>query len=215
MNARLVFSAFLMIGICVSAQEQQVPVPAPAPDDFGFSYHLPSAWDAIDAQSTLPEVKARQAAKAKTDEEKKEIACIQVPMSARKGAPPSFLAVMALPFDCFGQIMTEKDLPGFAEGASEGPRAFFGFGEPTFGSYKLGAHSMWIERANGSLKGHPEMTYTLETACSLLKRSAVCWMTIAADEGSLKQFEQNAVTLDGDFFSELVPASAFDKKPGA
>jgi len=214
MNARLVISAFFMIGVCVSAQEQQVPAPAPSPNDFGFSYHLPSGWDAIDAQSTLPEVKARQTANAKTDEEKKEIACIQVPMSARKGAPPSFLAAMALPFDCFGQIMTEKDLPGFAEGASEGPRAIFDFGEPTFGSYKLGDHSMWIERAIGSPKGHPETAYTLETACSLLKRSAVCWMTVAANQEALRQFEANAVTLDGDFFSELVPATAFDKKPG-
>jgi len=200
---------------CAAAQQQEVPAPAPTPADLGFSYHLPSGWDAIDAQSTLPEVKARQTAKAKTDEEKKEISCIQVPVSARKGPPPSFLAAMALPFACFGQIMTEKDLPGFAEGASEGPRAIFDFGEPTFGSYKLGNHSIWIERAKGNPKGHPEMGYTLEIACSLLKRSAVCWMTVAGDDASLKQFEGNAVTLDGDFFLELVPATAFEKKPGA
>jgi hypothetical protein len=215
MNARLTLSAFFIMTICASAQQQQVPTPAPTPDEFGFDYHLPSGWDAIDAQSTLPEIKARQTANAKTDEEKKEIACIQVPVSARKGPPPSFLAAMALPFDCFGQIMTEKDLPGFAEGASEGPRAFFDFEEPTFGSYKLGNHSMWIERAKGNPKGHPEMPYTLEIACSLLKRAAVCWMTVAGDDASLKQFEGNAVTLDGDFSAELVPATAFDKKPGS
>ena len=214
MNARLVISAFFLIGIFASEQEQQVPTPAPVPNDFGFSYHLPSGWDATDAQSTLPEVKARLTANAKTDEEKKEIACIQVPMSARKGAPPSILAAMALPFDCFGQIITEKDLPGFAEGASEGPRAIFDFGEPTFGSYKLGDHSVWIERAKGNPKGHPEMAYTLEIACSLLKRSAVCWMMVAGNQESLRQFEGNAVTLDGDFFLELVPPNAFDKKPG-
>src|SRR3569623_2935846 len=215
MNARATLSAFFILTICASAQQQQVPTPAPTSDDFGFQYHLPSGWDAIDAQSTLPEGKARQSANAKTDEEKKEIACIQVPVSARRGAPPSFLAAMALPFDCFGQIMTEKDLPGFAEGASEGPRAFFDFGEPAFGSYKLGNHSMWIERAKGNPKGHPEMPYTLEIACSLLKRAAVCWMTVAGDDASLKQFEGNAVTLDGDISAELVPATAFDKKPGA
>jgi len=196
-------------------QEPQAPAPAPTPEDFGFEYHLPSGWEAIDAQSTLPEVKARQSANAKTDEEKKEIACIQVPVSARRGPPPSFLAAMALPFDCFGQIMTEKDLPGFAEGASEGPRAFFDFAEPAFGSYKLGSHSIWIELAKGNPKGHPEMSYTLEIACSLLKRAAVCWMTVAGDDASLKQFEGTAVTLDGDFFTELVPSTAFEKKPGA
>ena len=214
MKVGVLFSAFFLMMMNAGAQEPQQSVPAPTPADFGFEYHLPSGWDAIDAQSTLPEVKARQAAKAKTDDEKKEIACIQVPLSARKGQPPSILAAMALPFDCLGQIMTEKDLPGFAEGASEGPRAFFDFGEPTFGSYKLGDHSMWIERATGNPKGHPEMPYTLEIACSLLKRAAVCWMTVAGEEASLKQFEGNAATLDGDFFTELVPPTAFEKKPG-
>jgi hypothetical protein len=215
MNPRFLISAFLFMSACAIGQPQQVPVPAPTPNDFGFEYRVPSGWDAIDAQSTLPEVKAQQTANAKTDEEKKEIACIQVPVSARKGQPPSFLAAMALPFDCFGQIMTEKDLPGFAEGASEGPRAFFDFDEPTFGSYKLGDHSMWIERAKGNLKGHPEMGYTLEVACSLLKRAAVCCMTVAGDDASLKQFEGTAATLDGEFFAELVPGNAFEKKPGA
>ena len=214
MSVRFLASTFFLLTLSAVGQEQQVPVPAPTPNDFGFEYHVPSGWDSIDAQSTLPEVKAQQSANAKTDEEKKEIACIQVPVSARKGQPPSFLAAMALPFDCFGQIMTEKDLPGFAEGASEGPRAFFDFSEPTFGSYKLGDHSMWIERAKGNPKGHPEMSYTLEVACSLLKRSAVCWMTVAGDDASLKQFEGTAVTLDGDFNAELVPANAFEKKPG-
>ena len=152
---------------------------------------------------------------AKTEDEKKEINCVQVPISARHGAPPSFLAVMALPFDCFGQIMTAKDLPGFAEGALKAPEKVFDFGDPVFGTYAMGSHSMWIERAKGSPKGHPEMPYTLEIACSLLKRAAVCWMTVAGDDQALKDFEGNAVVLDGDFFSQLVPATAFDKKPAS
>jgi hypothetical protein len=205
----------LVVAFCsvsLLAQEQATPA-APTPESFGFSYRLPAGWEAIDAQSSLPEVKLRQTANAKTDEEKKEIACIQIPASARKGAPPSFLAVIALPFDCFGQIMTDKDLPGFAEGASEGPRAIFDFSDPAFGDYTLGKHHMWVERAKGSPKGHPEMPYTLEIACSLLQKSAVCWMTVAGDDQTLKGFEGNAVTLDGDFFAELVPATAFEKKP--
>jgi hypothetical protein len=198
----------------MGAQTPAASVPAPTPEQLGFSFHIPSGWAEIDAQSTLPEVKDRQLANAKTDAEKKEIACIQIPLSARKGPPPSFLAVMALPFACFGQIMTEKDLPGFAEGSSQGPRTVFDFSEPEYGSYSLGSHKMWIERAKGNPKGHPEMPYTLEIACSLLRRAAVCWMTVASDERSLKEFESNAVTLDGDFFTEFVPATAFDKKPG-
>jgi len=197
---------------CVPLFSQQ-SVPAVTPERFGFSYRLPTGWDAIDAQSTLPEVKQRQTANARTDEEKKEIACVQIPVSARKEPPPSFLAAMALPFDCFGQIMTEKDLPGLAEGASEGPRAVFDFSDPEYGEYTLGKHHMWIERAKGNPKGHPEMPYTLEIACSLLQKAAVCWMTVAGDDQALKEFEGNAVTLDGDFSAQLVPSTAFDKKP--
>jgi len=210
-NLPLVVAGFC----CVSLAGQQPAVPAVTPETFGISFHLPAGWDAIDAQSTLPEVKQRQTANAKSDEEKKEIACVQIPLSARKGEPPSFLAVMALPFDCFGQIITEKDLPGFAEGASEGPRAIFNFSDPDFGEYTLGKHHMWVERAKGSPKGHPESPYTLEIACSLLEKAAVCWMTVAGSDQALKEFEENSVTLDGDFSAELVPATAFDKKPGS
>jgi hypothetical protein len=206
--------SLLVVGFwCVALVGQKPAAPAEPPETFGVSYRLPAGWDAIDAQSTLPEVKQQQTANAKTEEEKKEIACVQIPVSARKGAPLSFLAVMALPFDCFGQIITEKDLPGFAEGASEGPRAIFDFGDPEFGQYTLGKHHMWVERAKGSPKGHPEIPYTLEIACSLLEKAAVCWMTVAGNDQALKEFERNSVTLDGDFAAELVPATAFDKKP--
>lgn len=205
---------FFLLALTCSPLLAQESTGTPAqPDDLGLAYTLPSGWEAIDAQSSLPEVKERQLANAKTDEEKKEIACIQIPISARAGDPPSFLAVIALPFNCIGQILTDKDLPGFAEGSSEGPRAVFDFGDPDFGSYSLGSHHMWIERAKGNPKGHPEMPYTLEIACSLLKKSAACWMTVAGSKQSLREFEQNSVTLDGDFFPELVPANAFEKKP--
>jgi len=214
MNMRNLLPTLLLIA-AAPLLAQAPAAAAPTPEDFGFTYHLPQGWDAIDAQSTLPEVKQQQAATAKTEEEKKGIACIQIPISARQAAPPSFLAVVALPFDCFGQIMTAKDLPGFAEGSSEGPRKFFDFADPVFGSYALGSHSLWIERAKGNPKGHPEVPYTLEIACSLLKKSAVCWMTVAGDDQALKNFESNAVTLNGDFFTELVPATAFDKKPAS
>ena len=167
---------------------QAPPVSTPSTEELGFTYHIPSGWDAIDAQSTLPEVKKQQTEKAKTDEEKREIACVQIPISARREAPPpSLLVAMALPFDCFGQIMTEKDLPGFAEGSSEGPRAIFDFSDPVYGTYSMGSHSMWIERAKGNPKGHPEMAYTLEITCSLLKKAAVCWMAVAGNDQALKE----------------------------
>jgi hypothetical protein len=213
MNMRNLLPISLLLAAPLLSQAP--PPAAPTPEDFGFTYHLPQNWDAIDAQSTLPEVKQQQAATAKSDDEKKEIACVQVPVSARRATPPSFLAVMALPFDCFGQIMTAKDLPGFAEGSSEGPRKFFDFGDPVYGSYAMGSHTLWIERAKGNPKGHPEMPYTLEIACSLLKKAAVCWMTVAGDSQAVKDFEGTAVVLDGDFYTQLVPATAFDKKPAS
>ena len=213
MTVRHLLLTLLLIAAPLLAQAPAAS--PPSTKEFGFAYHLPAGWDLIDTQSSLPEVKKRQMETAKTDDEKREIACVQVPISARRGGPPSFLAVMALPFDCFGQIMTEKDLPGFAQGSSEGPRAFFDFGDPVYGSYSIGSHRMWIERAKGNPKGHPEMPYTLEIACGLLKKSAVCWMTVTGDDQALKEFEGAAVTLDGDFFTELVPATAFDKKSGS
>lgn len=213
MNIRPLLFILLLMAAPLLAQD--LALPAPSSEFLGFTYHVPAGWDAIDAQATLPEVKKNQMAKAKTDDEKKEIACVQIPISARRGSPPSFMAAMALPFDCVGQILTEKDLPGFAEGSSEGPRAVFDFSDPVYSTYSMGNHNIWIERAKGNPKGHPEMPYTLEIACSLLKKAAVCWMTVAGDNESLKQFEGTAVTLDGDFFSELVPATAFDKKPAS
>ena len=213
MNVRHLAPIFLLITAPLLAQAPAAS--GPSTEELGFTYHIPAGWDAIDAQSTLPEVKKQQTEKAKTDEEKREIACVEIPISARRGAPPSFLAALALPFDCFGQIMTEKDLPGFAEGSSEGPRAIFDFGDPVYGSYSMGNHRVWIERAKGNPKGHPEMAYTFEVACSLLKKAAVCWMTVAGDDQALKEFEGTAVTLDGDFFPVLVPPTAFDKKPAS
>jgi|SRR6516165_2295121 hypothetical protein len=206
----------LFLTICCAQLPAQDPAPtALSTTELGFAYHIPAGWVAVDAQSTLPEVKKQRLEKAKTDEEKKEIACIQIPISARRGAPPSFLAVIGLPLGCFGQVMTEKDLPGFAEGSSEGPREIFEFGDPFFGTYSLGSHHIWIERAKGNPKGHPEMPYTLEVACSLLKKAAVCWMAVAGDAQALRDFESTAVTLDNDFFAELVPATAFETKPAS
>jgi hypothetical protein len=206
----------LLLAICCAPLLAQDPASLPSSTtELGFAYHIPAGWVAVDAQSTLPEVKKQRLEKAETDEEKKEITCIQIPMSARRAAPPSFLAVVGLPFGCFGQVLTEKDLPRFAEGSSEGPREIFDFGDPVFSSYSLGSHHFWIERAKGNPKGHPEMAYTLEVACSLLKKAAVCWMAVAGDDLALKDFESTAVTLDSDFFPELVPAAAFEKKPAS
>jgi hypothetical protein len=109
--------------------------------------------------------------------------------------------------------MTEAQLPGFASGASEGLKQSFDMGEPVTANYALGSHTMWIERAKGTPKGHPELSYTVEITCGLLKKAAVCWMAMAADDTALRTFERGVVNLDGESSGALVPPTAFLKKP--
>jgi len=120
--------------------------------------------------------------------------------------------VMALPFACFQQEMTDKDLPGFASGASEGLKQILDITDAVTASYALGSHNVWIERAKGAAKAKPELHFSVETACTLLKKAAVCWMTTAADDAAMQTFEHGAVTLDQEAPTALVPATAFDKK---
>lgn len=212
LKARLIATSLVFCGASLLAQ-----APAPATQthtsNLGFSYALPTDWQVMEAPPTLSDMKQQQAQEASSESEKKGIECIQIAMTARHGDPTSMVVVMALPFGCFGQPMTEKDLPGFAEGASEGLKKTLVISAPAYGSYTLGSHNVWIERAQGALIGHPEAEYTAEVACTLLKKSAACWMAMAADPASLKTFEQGMVTLDGEPPTALVPATAFDKKP--
>jgi hypothetical protein len=179
--------------------------------NLGFSYSLPSDWETVDPQVTLPAAKEQGAQNAATAEEKKGIACVQVDLSARHGV--SAIVEVALPFDCFGQTMTADRLSGFGEGAAEGLEQTFDVTHPVVGTYMLGDHHMWIERASGTPQGRAQPVYTVEITCTLLTKAAVCWMTIAADAGDLQVFEHGAVTLDGDTAPELVPANAFNKQP--
>jgi hypothetical protein len=206
--------------LCTAALWAQVPPRAASTassnshaSELGFSYSLPKDWEVVDAQATLPVAKQQAGQNAASDEEKKGLACVQIALTARHGDPASVMVEVALPFACFGQEMSEKDLPGFASGASEGLKQSFDIGDPVYGAYALGTHSMWIERAKGTPKGHPELPYTVEITCGLLKKAAVCWMAMAADDTALQTFERGAVTLDGDQAEALVPSTAFDKKP--
>jgi hypothetical protein len=123
------------------------------------------------------------------------------------------VVIVALPFDCFGQHYTDADLPAFAATMAESLKKGWKISDPVFGTYSLGAHSLWIERASGSLLEHPEDRKRLELVCSMLKNGAVCWMGFVESEADLKTFEQGAVSLDGESSPALVPASAFAKKP--
>lgn len=194
----------------------QTPAAAPVAHTsaLGYSYSVPADWEVVDAHPMEPALKQEQAKSAGSAEEKRGIECVQVGLTARHGTPASVIVVVELPFSCFGQSMTEKDLPGFAQGASEGLKKSFTIGDPRFAGYTLGTHSFWIERVEATVIDHPEARYTVEIACSVLKAGAVCWMAMAKDSGTLEMFEHGAVTLDGEAAPALVPAAAFAKKSG-
>lgn len=181
----------------------------------GFTYTLPSDWQVLSAASTLSSVKEQAQQNAVSDEEKKGVACVQVALTARRGDPASVLVIVQLPFDCFGQSMSAKDLPGFAQGAAEGIKQNLDLSNPVNASYSLGSHSVWVERSKGAPKGYPESTYTVEIACTVLKKGAVCWMTMAASDDALKELESSPVELEGEKQTALVPANAFEKKPAS
>ena len=180
--------------------------------DLGFSYSIPSDWDVVDTKPMLPSV-LQKAARDYGNEAAKMAACVQLPLTAHHGNPPSAIAVVGLSFDCVGHPFTAQDLPGVATGVNEGLTKSVQIDNPVTNTYTLGTHSMWIQRATGSLVGHPEIKRTMETVCSVLKKGVVCWMTLAADDAALQTFEQGTVTLDGEDATALVPADALQKKP--
>lgn len=176
----------------------------------GFSYAIPTDWDVVNYSAEAKE-EARQ--DAANDEDKKGLGCAVMGLEAKHGVPASMIVEVALPFDCFGQVMQATDLPGFAEGASKGLQQNFDVGQQLHSTYVRGTHSFWIERANATLKQQPTVKYTIEIACTVAKKAAVCWMTMAADDLALAAFEGGMVSVDGDAPQALVPEKVFEKKP--
>lgn len=197
--------------LCFAAALAAAAQTAPHASALGYTYAVPADWTVVDTSSGVAGVK-QQVQQNSTDEvDKRGASCVNVSLTARHGEPASVLVIVELPFECLGETATEKDLPGFAQGASEGLKQNFDLTEPATASYKLGTHAVWAERASGSPKGYPDVHYTIEIACSLLKKGAVCWMTMAADADALKVFEAGPVALEGEDAAALVPAAAFDK----
>ncbi len=213
MKELLLIVVLALSGACCPAPSSaQTPAASPS-SKLGFSYTVPSDWEIVASQADMDQKKAEASQNAGTDEEKKGLACLEPILTARQPKTGSVLLVEALPFDCFGHELSKDDLPGFAAGAPEVLKQNFDIGEPVSATYSLGSHSMWIERAKASLKGHPEVPFTVEITCGLLKKAAVCWMAVTADDQALQAFEHGSVTLDGETLAALVPATAFDKKP--
>lgn len=188
------------------------PKPVSHANEMGFAYSLPSDWEVLDMAPAVPTIKQNNSEKAKSEAEKKGVNCAQIALTARKGDPATVVVIMALPFDCFGQTMTDKDLPAFGMGAAQGLERQFNITNPVYSAYSLTGHHFWIERTKGTSKENPELQYTVEAACTILKKGAACWLMLASDEDALRTIESGAVTLDGDVAPELVPATAFDKR---
>jgi hypothetical protein len=144
---------------------------------------------------------------------KKGDACVELVFTAKHGTPASVVDVVALPFACYGQPMKPSDLANFGIGAAEGMKQTFDVTNPVEGNYTLGSHAIWVERAKGTPKGHPENPFTFEIACTVLAKGAVCWETMAVDWHSLRDFQRSPVTLDGDAFAALVPPHSFAPLP--
>lgn len=215
------FFAFVLFLLCAAApllaqstEEVAAVVPKPVvhANELGFSYALASDWNVLDIAPAVPVIKQKSAQNAESDAEKQGVSCAQIALTARKGQPSSVVVVMALPFDCFGQKMTENDLPAFGMGAAQGLQKAFNVSNPVYSAYSLnGKHNFWIERTKGTSKDHPETQYTIEATCTILKKGAACWLIMASDEAALRAIESGAVTLDSDSAAELVPATAFKK----
>ncbi len=215
---RIALAAMLILGCAPLPGQARAPMPAaspakapaPAPQtnnsDIGFSYKLPAEWEtAPEPPPPAPSPDVLQ--NPKLAFVKKGTACTQVAFTAKHGTPVSVVVVVALPFACYGQTMTASDLPDFAAGAAEELKQTFEVAaDPVQGNYSLGSHNVWIERAKGTPKGHPENEYTFELVCTVLEKGAACWMAMAADDASLQAFEQGAVSLDGEAATALVPA---------
>jgi len=183
--------------------------------DVGFSYSLPEDWEFVDMNSSFAAAQKLAQQTAGDDELKRGAACLRIALTAHHGSPGSMVAAVALPSACMGKEMTASDLPGFGIASAQGIQVGFDVGDPLVAEYSLGSHKMWAARAKGNPSGHPELQYTVETVCTLVKKGAVCWMALAADDSALATFEQGSVTLDKEAPFPLVPATAFLKPTAA
>lgn len=217
MKVILLAAALVGCSALLSSQESSTTsAPGAGPqtytDEIGFSYSLPADWTMVDTRPMQTEAKNQAEKDAGSAGEKSGEACVETPLRATHGNPGSSIGIVVLPFDCYGQQFEANGLAAFGGGFAEALKRSWNLTDPTYGTYRLGSHSLWIEHASGSLVTHPEVKRTMEIACSFLKKAAVCWISFTEDEADLQAFEHGQVTLDGEAPTALVPATAFATK---
>ena len=174
----------------------------------GFTYSLPDDWQLVTPDPAPPRPRLPE---NMPEEVRKGLACVDMPLAAGHGNPRSAVVVVTLPFDCYGETMSEGDLEVWGSAWLEGLKTRFDFTGPIETTYELAGHTLWIERVKATPKAKTAPSFTLETACTLLKKGAVCWMVQAADAEGLAAFEQSPVSLEGAVAQRLVPAGVFQK----
>lgn len=181
----------------------------PLTSDLGFTYTYPSNWEVVDFKPALPAMRSSLENSATSDAEKKGIDCVQVSLLIRNGSPASVIEALVLPFDCLGVTYKDSDIAAIGMGMAQGLGSSVDVKNPVYGSYKIGAHTIWIEKANGAFLSRPEQNMQLEVLCGVLKKGVVCWMTFAMNQDALNTFENSTVKLEDDAPAKIVPADAF------
>ena len=180
--------------------------------DSGFTFTYPADWEVVDTKPMLPVEKLKAQEGAKSDLEKRGADCTQMPLMIRHGMPRTVILIMVLDYSCVGNAVNANDLASAGSGVAKGLTKNYEINDPAYGAYRLGTHNFWIERAQGTSHSHPDKTYSLETACTMLKKSMVCWFALAPDIESLSTLETGAVSIEGESSAVLVPASTFKSK---
>ena len=181
-------------------------------DEAGFTFTYPSDWESLDTKPITPAAQLKAEEQANSSMEKKGAECARIALLLRSKSHQSSIVVVMLPYACVGSALGPGDLASVASGISEGIKRGYTVFDPAYGAYKLGSHSLWIERAQATSKEHPDHTYTLETVCSLLKKSMVCWMGFAKDQAALSVLENGLTSLDGEKPTTLVPPASIKDK---
>ena len=177
--------------------------------DLDFSYTYTSDWDVVDTKPMMPALHMQTEDKAGSDPEKRAAGCVQIGLLLRRGDPASVVMAISLPWECLGKTYLNSDLPAFGGGVAKGLTRGFDVKDPVYGSYKLGTHYFWIERMEGTSKQHPEFHRTIEAACTLLKKGAVCMTGLLSNDADSAIFEQSRIALEGEAATQLIPANAF------
>lgn len=202
------FASFFAASLALAAPAQ-VPAPyRPLVSDLGFTYNYPSDWEVVNINPSLPALKSSLDSTA-TSNDQKFIDCSQISLLIRHGSPASIIELVVTPFDCLGIRYKDSDDSSVGMGVARGFNTLLDVKNPVYGSYKIGSHSIWIEKAQGAFKTPPGPNMQIELLCGILDKGAACWVAVAATGDALQTFENSVVKLEDDAPAKLVSADAF------